>query len=96
MFRCYGLDHLVCVTKTRITTATVHAFPELGLPRVKMPSINAGWRAGQHVCLRVLSTAMGIWGTTKVHPSTIASASTTKEGPVFDAQENREMDDQDV
>lgn len=79
----YGLDHLVRVIKTRITTATLRPIPELGLTRVEMPSINAGWRAGQHVRLRVLSTAMGAWGMTEVHPFTIASVSKTDEGLVL-------------
>ena len=79
----YGLDHLVRAIKTRITTATFRPIPELGLTRVELPSINAGWRAGQHVRLRVLSTAMGIWGMTEVHPFTIASVSKTEEGLVL-------------
>jgi ferric-chelate reductase len=79
----YGLDHLVRVIKTRVTTATLRPIPELGLTRVEMPTINAGWRAGQHVRLRVLSTAMGFWGMTEVHPFTIASVSQTEEGLVL-------------
>ena len=79
----YGLDHLVRTIKTRITTATLRPIPELGLTRVELLSINAGWRAGQHVRLRVLSTAMGIWGMTEVHPFTIASVSKTEEGLVL-------------
>lgn len=79
----YGLDHLVRTIKTRIATATLRPIPELGLTRVEMPTINAGWRAGQHVRLRVLSTAMGLWGTTEVHPFTIASVSKAEEGLVL-------------
>ena len=48
-----------------------------------MAGINAGWRAGQHVRLRVLSTAMGLLGMTEVHPFTIASVSRTDEGLVL-------------
>lgn len=79
----YGLDHLVRVIKTRITTAILRPIPELGLTRVEMPFINAGWRAGQHVRLRVLSTSMGLWGMTEVHPFTIASVSKTEEGLIL-------------
>ena len=79
----YGLDHLVRAIKTRITTATFRPIPELGLTRVEMPAINAGWRAGQHVRLRVLSTSMGLLGMFEVHPFTIASVSKTEEGLVL-------------
>ncbi|KAF9239987.1 ferric reductase like transmembrane component-domain-containing protein [Melanogaster broomeanus] len=79
----YGLDHLVRAIKTRITTATLRPIPELGLTRVEIPSLNAGWRAGQHVRLRVLSTTMGLWGMTEVHPFTIASVTNTEEGLVL-------------
>ena len=79
----YGLDQLVRAIKTRITTATLRPIPELGLTRVEMPSINAGWRAGQHIRLRILSTTMGLWGMTEVHPFTIANVSKTEEGLVL-------------
>ncbi|KIK96605.1 hypothetical protein PAXRUDRAFT_72202, partial [Paxillus rubicundulus Ve08.2h10] len=79
----YGLDHLVRAFKTRIATATLRPIPELGLTRVEIPLINTGWRAGQHVRLRVLSTAMGLWGMTEVHPFTIASVTNTEEGLVL-------------
>ena len=39
-----------------------------------IPSINHGWRAGQHVRIRVLSTSLGWLGWTEPHPFTIASA----------------------
>ncbi|KAG6380446.1 hypothetical protein JVT61DRAFT_8585 [Boletus reticuloceps] len=79
----YGLDHLVRAIKTRIATATFRPIPELGLTRVEVPTVNAGWRAGQHVRLRVLSTAMGLLGMVEVHPFTIASVSETEEGLVL-------------
>ena len=55
----------------------------MGVIRVDIPSLNTGWCAGQHVRLRVLSTAMGLWGMTEVHPFTISSASNTEEGLVL-------------
>ena len=79
----YGVDHIVRLIKTRFTKATLRTIPEMGLTRVDIPSLTTGWRPGQHVRLRVLSTAMGLWGTTEVHPFTIASATNTEEGLVL-------------
>ncbi|KAI6157280.1 ferric reductase like transmembrane component-domain-containing protein [Pisolithus tinctorius] len=79
----YGLDHLIRIAKTRITTATLRPIPELGLTRVEIPTLNSGWRAGQHVRLRVLSTGMGFLGLTEVHPFTIANVERTEEGMVL-------------
>ncbi|KAI9566156.1 ferric reductase like transmembrane component-domain-containing protein [Boletus coccyginus] len=80
---CYGLDHIIRAIKTRFTTATLRTIPEMGLTRVVIPSLSTGWRPGQHVRLRVLSTAMGLWGMTEVHPFTISNASNTEEGLVL-------------
>ncbi|KZT71208.1 hypothetical protein DAEQUDRAFT_750102 [Daedalea quercina L-15889] len=71
----YGLDRLLRLVQTRIVTAELRPIPELGITRVDVPSVNAGWRAGQHVRLRVLSTGMGVLGWTESHPFTIASVS---------------------
>lgn len=79
----YILDHVVRAVKTRITTAKLRPLSELGITRVEMPSINAGWRAGQHVRLRVLSSSMGWWGWSEVHPFTIANVAETSEGMVL-------------
>jgi hypothetical protein len=68
----YILDHIVRAVKTRVTTAKLRPLPELGTTRVEVPSINAGWRAGQHVRLRVLSSSIGWWDWSEVHPFTIA------------------------
>ncbi|KAI9459071.1 ferric reductase like transmembrane component-domain-containing protein [Boletus coccyginus] len=80
---CYGLDNAVRAIKARSTTATLRTIPEMGLTRVDIPSLTTGWRPGQHVRLRVLSTAMGLWGMTEVHPFTISSAADTEEGLVL-------------
>jgi len=69
----YGLDHLIRIVKSRISEVTLRPMQDLGLVRVEIPHINAGWRAGQHVRLRVLSSGMGPLGWTEVHPFTIAS-----------------------
>jgi ferric-chelate reductase len=79
----YLLDHVVRAIKTRVTTAKLRPLPELGITRVEVPSINAGWRAGQHVRLRVLSPSMGWWGWSEVHPFTIANVAETSEGMVL-------------
>jgi len=69
----YGLDHVIRLCKTRIAEATLRPMPELGLTRIEVPRLNAGWRAGQHVRLRVISSGMGMFGWSEVHPFTIAS-----------------------
>ncbi|TFK47318.1 hypothetical protein OE88DRAFT_1738613 [Heliocybe sulcata] len=79
----YGLDLLVRLLKTRICTARIRPIPELALTRVEVRPLNAGWRAGQHVRLRVLSLWMGWWAWTEVHPFTIASVSRGPEGMVL-------------
>lgn len=70
----YGLDVLTRMFKTRICTATLRPIPELGMTWIEIPHLNAGWRPGQHVRLRVLSTNLGILGWAEIHPFTIASA----------------------
>ncbi|KAJ6504187.1 hypothetical protein C8R47DRAFT_968696 [Mycena vitilis] len=79
----YGLDKVMRLAKTRISTATIRPIPELGLTRIEIPYINKGWRAGQHVRIQVCSTSMGALGWAQVHPFTIASESGSKEGLVL-------------
>ncbi|KAL0958841.1 hypothetical protein HGRIS_014159 [Hohenbuehelia grisea] len=80
----YALDRFMRIVKTRIITATVRPLPELGVARVEIPHLNAGWRAGQHVRLRVLSgTGMGWLRMFESHPFTIASVSGGHEGLVL-------------
>lgn len=71
----YGLDHLTRLFKTRICNATLRPIAELGITRIEIPHLNAGWRPGQHVRLRILSTGVGFLGWSEIHPFTIASAS---------------------
>ncbi|KAJ7749260.1 hypothetical protein DFH07DRAFT_555851 [Mycena maculata] len=82
-FAIYGLDKLLRLAKTRISTATIRPIPELGLTRIEIPYINKGWRAGQHVRIQVLSRALGNTGWAQVHPFTIASESNSQEGMVL-------------
>ncbi|KAK1221084.1 hypothetical protein PQX77_016131 [Marasmius sp. AFHP31] len=79
----YSLDILLRAVKTRIATARIRVLPQLGLTRVEIPDINAGWRAGQHVRLRVVSSGMGLFGWSELHPFTIASCAETPEGMVL-------------
>lgn len=71
------------LAKTRISTATIRPIPELGATRVEFPYLNKGWRAGQHVRVQVLSSAMGLTGWAETHPFTVASQSNSKEGLVL-------------
>ncbi|KAJ3793474.1 hypothetical protein GGU11DRAFT_818652 [Lentinula aff. detonsa] len=56
----YLIDLCLRATKTRLTTATVRPLRDLGATRVEIPGINSGWRAGQHVRLRMISSGMGL------------------------------------
>ncbi|KAJ6558682.1 hypothetical protein B0H10DRAFT_1846647 [Mycena sp. CBHHK59/15] len=79
----YGLDRLMRMAKSRISTARIRPIPELGLTRIELPGINKGWRAGQHVRIQILSTTMGITGWAEPHPFTIASHTNSQEGLVL-------------
>ncbi|KAG6864732.1 hypothetical protein C0991_007474 [Blastosporella zonata] len=79
----YGLDRICRMLKTRITTAMIRPLSEMNTTRVEVPYINGGWRAGQHVRLRVLSSGVGWFGWTEVHPFTIASVADGEEGIVL-------------
>ncbi|KAJ8090405.1 hypothetical protein PM082_019003 [Marasmius tenuissimus] len=76
-------DWLFRVLRSRWTTAIIRPLPELGVTHVEIRSLNAGWRAGQHVRLRVFSSGMGILGWTEVHPYTIASIPNGPEGLIL-------------
>jgi len=79
----YGLDRVTRLVKTRTQSAFIQQVPELNAVRLEIPSLNAGWRAGQHVRIRVLSMGMGIMGWSEIHPFTIASASDSPNGVVL-------------
>jgi len=86
IFVCIGIfsfDHFMRILKTRITTAIIRPIPELDSTRLEISKYNAGWRAGQHIRLRVLSSGMGLIGWAEVHPFTIASVSRGQEGVVL-------------
>lgn len=76
----YGVDHFMRIVKTRVTKARVRALPELGITEVELPTVTTGWRAGQHVRIRFLTTELGITSWSIAHPFTIANASESAGG----------------
>lgn len=79
----YALDRVTRLVRTRYVTAYLSAVSELGMTRIEIPSINSGWRAGQHVRIRVLSRRMGLFGWAECHPFSIASVSKGEDGLVL-------------
>jgi ferric-chelate reductase len=79
----YGLDHLIRLFKTRVRNARIQPLPELNMTRLEVPRLNAGWRAGQHVRVRVISSGMGWFGWAESHPFTIASMGNGEDGLVL-------------
>lgn len=71
----YGADRVIRILKSRITTAYLQPVPGLGSTLVRIPRLNKGWTAGQHVRIRVLSTSTwrDVFGWAETHPYTIAS-----------------------
>ncbi|KAF8634778.1 hypothetical protein AX15_000734 [Amanita polypyramis BW_CC] len=80
----YLLDHVLSLCKTRIVTATIRPIPSLSATRIEIRSINRGWRAGQHVRVRVISASLGWLGWMESHPFTIANA------PASDSSKSQE------
>ncbi|CAH7666400.1 hypothetical protein PPACK8108_LOCUS752 [Phakopsora pachyrhizi] len=64
-----GFDYLMKIVKARVKNATFTAMPG-GLTRIEVHGINDGWRAGQHVFIRVMK-GRHIF---EKHPFTIANA----------------------
>ncbi|KAJ7220513.1 hypothetical protein GGX14DRAFT_431088 [Mycena pura] len=79
----FALDHVLRLVKTRMYNAIIRPLSDMNVTRIEVPQINAGWRAGQHVRIRVLSGALGLFGWTESHPFSIASVSGTEEGLVL-------------
>ncbi|KAH9449228.1 hypothetical protein MJO28_010335 [Puccinia striiformis f. sp. tritici] len=63
------LDNVLKIFKSKVKRATFTAMPG-GLTRIEVQGINDGWRAGQHVFLRVLKGRQIF----EKHPFTIANA----------------------
>ncbi|TXT15525.1 hypothetical protein VHUM_00028 [Vanrija humicola] len=71
----YGLSIVISLAKTRYTTAYLVALKDCQMTLVSLPHITTGWRAGQHVRIRV--PALGVRSFLHSHPFTIASAPDT-------------------
>lgn len=76
----YGFDHIARIARTRYTTAWLTAENALngGTTLVNVPSLDAGWRAGQHVRIRVIGDTWFGWLTWLVgraRPFTVATGS---------------------
>ena len=77
----FVFDRIARIFRTRYTKAWLTAEHALngGTTLVHVPSLGAGWRAGQHVRLRVISSAWFGWWTTwlfgRARPFTIAAGS---------------------
>jgi len=76
----YLLDLVLRLLKTRIVTAKIRPLPTLSATCIEISSLNYGWRAGQHVRIRILSLSLGWFSWTEPHPFTIASAPVTSDG----------------
>lgn len=75
----YAFDHFARVVRTRHTTGWLTAEHALnrGTTLVHVPSLRAGWRAGQHVRVRVVSggwlARLVTWFLYRARPFTIAA-----------------------
>ncbi|WRT68624.1 uncharacterized protein IL334_005602 [Kwoniella shivajii] len=68
----YLISILCSLTKTRLAHAELHALPGAATTVVTIPALRSGWRAGQHVRIRI--PALGPSKGFESHPFTIASA----------------------
>ncbi|WWC71353.1 uncharacterized protein I206_105308 [Kwoniella pini CBS 10737] len=68
----YLISIFFSLTKTRIAHAELQALPGAGTTVITIPGLKTGWRAGQHVRIRV--PALGLLKAFESHPFTIASA----------------------
>ncbi|KAG8789513.1 hypothetical protein FRC12_013472 [Ceratobasidium sp. 428] len=71
----YTLDQFVRLIKSHVTVATITPVPALKCTQLSVPHLSRGWRAGQHVRVRVLNSGVGALGWAETHPFTIASVS---------------------
>ncbi|KAG9003881.1 hypothetical protein FRB94_002798 [Tulasnella sp. JGI-2019a] len=79
-FGILAMDHVCRLFKTTFVIAKITAVPELKCTRIEVPQLTRGWRAGQHVRLRAVSTQMGIVNLFESHPFTISSVSENSRG----------------
>jgi len=79
----YTFDHVMRIIKSRYSYARLRPMPEMGGTLVEIPGLNAGWRAGQFIRLRILTTELGWLGWAETHPFTVAAVSNAEEGMVL-------------
>ncbi|WVQ79582.1 hypothetical protein IAT38_001682 [Cryptococcus sp. DSM 104549] len=77
----YGIHWITSWTKTRFATAELVAYPGAEATTVTLPALRSGWRAGQHVRIRV--PGLGFPHGLEAHPFTIASAPDSETGAVL-------------
>lgn len=68
----FGLSMLLSALKTKIVRAELLALPSSASTVITVPSLRSGWRAGQHVRVRI--PALGLRLGYEGHPFTISSA----------------------
>ncbi|WVQ85105.1 hypothetical protein IAT38_007270 [Cryptococcus sp. DSM 104549] len=68
----YLISIICSLTKTRLASAELHALQSSETTVITIPALRSGWRAGQHVRIRV--PALGLKHGLEGHPFTIASA----------------------
>ena len=68
----YGFSILASLTKTRLAHAELSTLPGSTTTVITIPLLRTGWRAGQHVRIRI--PALGFSNALQGHPFTIASA----------------------
>ncbi|KIL63824.1 hypothetical protein M378DRAFT_127307 [Amanita muscaria Koide BX008] len=72
-----ALDRILRIFKTQYVTATIRPLPRLNSTRIEIAGLNAGWRPGQYVRVRVLSTSLGWFRWLESHPFTISTTAIT-------------------
>ncbi|KAG8948220.1 hypothetical protein FRC03_000793, partial [Tulasnella sp. 419] len=69
-----GIDHVVRIIKSNYTVAKLTALPKMNCTKIEIPELKRGWRAGQHVRIKLITTKLGFLSMFSApHPFTIAS-----------------------
>jgi ferric-chelate reductase len=77
----YAFDLALRLLKTRICSATVTSPDDASaLVLINIPGLGSGWRAGQHIRVRVLSRELGGLRWAEAHPLTIAGPPRAPDG----------------
>jgi ferric-chelate reductase len=77
----YAFDLALRVLKSRVCSATVTSPDDAsGIVLINIPGLGSGWRAGQHVRVRILSRSLGGVRWAEAHPLTIAGPPRAPDG----------------